>query len=113
MVKVTGRNLVAAMSYFLGFITGVAILLVEKDDKFVRFHAWQSTAIFGFLFITNIVTGVIFENLSFLGLVAVVVNNLIMIAALLIWVVSMIGAFCGRVFKWPIAGDFAEKQVRV
>jgi len=29
------RNIVAALSYVLGFITGIVILLVEKDDKFI------------------------------------------------------------------------------
>ena len=32
----SNRNLVAALSYLLGFITGVVILLVEKDDKFMK-----------------------------------------------------------------------------
>ena len=52
------RNLVAALSYFLGFITGIVILLVEKDDKFIRFHAMQSTLVFGAIFVADIILGV-------------------------------------------------------
>ena len=108
----TNRNLVAALSYFLGFITGVVILLVEKDDKFVRFHAMQSTLIFGGLFIVNLVVGMVFGSFSALGVVAQTVNTLISIAGVIVWIVSMIKAFKGEVFKWPVVGNIAEKQTR-
>lgn len=36
------RNTAAALSYILGPFTGIIFLVVEKD-KFVRFHALQST----------------------------------------------------------------------
>lgn len=107
----TNRNLVAALSYFLGFITGVVILLVEKDDKYIRFHAMQSTLIFGGLFVINLVVGMVFSNLSFLGLTVTTINTLISLAGLVFWIVSMVRAFKGEVFKWPIVGDIAEKQV--
>lgn len=107
----TNRNLVAALSYFLGFITGVVILLVEKDDKYIRFHAMQSTLIFGGLFVVNLVLGMVFGNLSFLGLAVTTINTLISLAGLVFWIVSMVRAFKGEVFKWPIVGDIAEKQV--
>ena len=107
----TNRNIVAALSYFLGFITGIIILLVEKDDKYVRFHAMQSTIIFGGFFILNIVFSIVFANLSFLGLLAKGVSTLLTVVSLVIWIVSMVKAYQGDVFKWPIVGDFAEKQV--
>lgn len=107
----TNRNIVAALSYFMGFITGIIILLVEKDDKYVRFHAMQSTVIFGGFFILNIIVSAIFGNLSFLGLIVKAVSTLITVASVVIWIVSMVKAYQGDVFKWPIAGDFAEKKV--
>ena len=42
------KNTAAALSYILGPITGIFFLLMEKDE-YVRFHAAQSTAVFGFL----------------------------------------------------------------
>jgi len=33
-------NVAAALSYVLGAISGIIFLLIEKEDKFVRFHAW-------------------------------------------------------------------------
>ncbi|MBI3282540.1 DUF4870 domain-containing protein [Candidatus Curtissbacteria bacterium] len=108
----TNRNIVAALSYFLGFITGIIILVVERDDKYVRFHAMQSTVIFTGLFVLNLILSVVFGSLTFLGFLAAVVNSVVTVAALLIWIVSMIKAYQGQVFKWPIAGDFAEKQIK-
>lgn len=99
------RNLVAAMSYLVFFVTGIVILLVEKDDKFIRFHAMQSTIIFGALFILNIVVDIL------LGFVAGFVTSLVSIVVLVVWIVSMVRAYKGEMFKWPIVGDLAEKQV--
>ena len=39
-------NLAAALAYLLGFLTGILFLVIEKDSKFVRFHALQSTMVF-------------------------------------------------------------------
>lgn len=100
------RNLVAAIAYFLGFVTGLVILLVEKEDRFIRFHAWQSTLVFGFLFLLNLVLNL------FSGFFSGAVGSLIFIVALIIWLVSIVKAWRGEMFKWPIAGNFAEKQVR-
>lgn len=100
------RNLVAALSYLLGFVTGVVILLVEKDDKYIRFHATQSVAVFGGLFILNIVLGLILP-----GILTTIINTVIFIVFVIIWLVSMIKAYQGQVFKWPIAGKFAEKRI--
>lgn len=107
----TNRNIVAALSYFLGFITGIIILFVERDDKYVRFHAMQSTLIFGGLFGVNFIFSLVFGGLSFLGFLATAVNSVITVVALIVWIVSMIRAYQGQVFKWPIVGDLAEKKV--
>ena len=40
-------NLAAALSYLVGFVTGVVFLILEKENRFVRFHAMQSALAFG------------------------------------------------------------------
>lgn len=105
------RNLVAALSYFLLFITGIVILLVEKEDKYIRFHAMQSLVIFGSLFIASFVLSFIFKPFGPFGIIYSFANFLIWLVTLLVWAVSMFKAYQGQMFKWPIAGDFAEKRV--
>ncbi len=106
------RNIVAALSYLLGFITGIVILFVEKDDKFIRFHAMQSTILFGALFVVNLVIGVVSAPLGLLGLLGGLIENVIFIIFVIIWILSMVKAFQGQVFKWPIAGRLSENWVR-
>lgn len=105
------RNLVAALSYFLGFITGIVILLVEKDDKFIRFHAMQSTLVFGAIFVADIILGAVIGAVPILNLINSLFNTLVFIVALIVWIVSMLKAFQGQMFKWPVVGNFAEKQI--
>ena len=105
------RNLVAALSYFLGFITGVVILLVEKDDKFIRFHAMQSTLVFGAIFVLDIILGAIIGAIPFLEFASSLFNMLVFIIALIIWIVSMLKAFQGQIYKWPVVGNIAERQI--
>ncbi len=38
-------NVAAALSYILGPITGVLFLVLEKENRFVRFHAAQSITV--------------------------------------------------------------------
>ena len=96
-------NVAALLSYVLGFITGLIFYLIEKDNKFVRFHAMQSMIVFGFLFVAGMV-------LSLIPFVGLVLAPLVGIASLILWIVLMIKAFQGEHFKLPIAGDIAEKN---
>ncbi|OGD96797.1 hypothetical protein A3F02_00215 [Candidatus Curtissbacteria bacterium RIFCSPHIGHO2_12_FULL_38_9b] len=108
----SNRNLVAALSYLLGFVTGIVIFLVEKDDKFIRFHALQSTIVTAGLLVINIAVGVILRPIGLLDAIAGFFNILIWLVIVLIIFVSFIRAYQGQMFKWPVAGKFAEKQVR-
>jgi uncharacterized membrane protein len=98
------ENLMAAASYLLGFITGVIFLLVEKQSKFVRFHAMQSTVLFGGIFVINIALG-------FIPILGWLAGLLLSLTAFILWVVCMWKAFQGEMYKAPVVGDIAEKQL--
>ena len=53
----TGINPTVAglLCYLLGFVTGIIFLVLEKENRFVRFHAMQSIFVFGFLFILQMI----------------------------------------------------------
>lgn len=108
----SSRNLVAATSYILGFVTGVVILLVEKDDKFIRFHAMQSTVATGSLFVLNIILGIVLTPLGIFGFVSTFTGLIIWLAIIFICIKSFIEAYRGKVYKLPIFGSYAEKRVR-
>lgn len=102
----TNRNLVAAISYIplISIFIAVAIYWVEKDDKFIRFHALQA-----------ILVSIVYLGASFIvGKIPFgpSLNGPFFILFLMIWLVSMYRAFRGQVFKWPIIGDFAEGRLK-
>lgn len=106
------RNIVAALSYVLGFITGIVILLVEKDDKFIRFHAMQSTTVTGSLFLANIALGLLLKPLGILDVFSGVLNIIFWILILLVIIISFVKTYQGKLFKWPLVGEFSEKHIR-
>jgi len=101
MAQGTGlpKNTAAALSYVLGWLTGIVFLLIEKDP-FVRFHAMQSTITFGILTILAMV--------PFIGWV---LSPLVMIVSFVLWLVLIFKAYQGEEFKLPVIGDFAKKQL--
>jgi uncharacterized membrane protein len=108
-------NVAALVSYVLGWITGLIFFLVEKDNKFVRFHALQSIIVFGALSILGFVLSIFFQifimvHLYFMFQFLALISKLLWLVALILWVVLMIQAYQGVRFKLPIAGDIAEKN---
>ena len=95
----------AVLAYLGGLITGIVMLAVEKEDRFVRFHAMQSTVTFLIVLVAQLaMTGLpVFGRALYFPFVAGV-------AAL--WIFLMIQAFNGRRYKLPYIGDFAERQLR-
>ena len=98
------ENIEGLLCYVLGWITGIVFLVLEKENKFVRFHAMQSLATFLVLFIILVIIGMI-------PVVGWVISILISIFMLLLWLFLMYKAFKGERYKLPIVGEFAEKQI--
>jgi uncharacterized membrane protein len=99
------ENFEAMLCYVLGWVTGVIFFIVEKESKFVRFHAMQSILTFVGCMIAFTVLGVI----PVLGwLVGIILAPCVVI----LWIILMIKAYKGEMFKLPVVGDMAEKQVQ-
>lgn len=107
------ENIEGALCYVLGFITGIVFYILEKDSKFVKFHAVQSIITFLALMVINwIITTILFASFSFSmmwGLIGLI-SSLISIIMFIIWIVLMLKAYQGEMFKLPIVGDIAEKN---
>ena len=98
------ENLTAALAYVLGWLSGLAILLTEHENRFVRFHALQSTIAFGIL------CGLWFFGLAipFIGWAISVL--IVLPLSAVIWLLMLFKAYHGERFKLPIAGDIAEQR---
>jgi uncharacterized membrane protein len=97
-------NLAAALTYLLGFVTGIAFLLLEKENRFVRFHAFQSVLAFGGITLL----WVLLNAVPILGFVLGVL--VIIPASAIIWLVLMFKAYQGEEFKLPIVGPIAAER---
>lgn len=91
------KNTAAALSYVLGWLTGIVFLLIEKD-KFVRFHAAQSIVVFGILTVVVLIPGI-----------GWVIAPLAWIVGFVLWLVLIFKAYQGEEFKLPWVGDLARK----
>ena len=96
-------NLAALLSYLAGIITGVIFFLIEKENKYVRFHALQSIITFGFFLVANVALG-------FIPVVGWSFMPLLGILQLIVWIILMVKAYQGEKFKLPVIGDIAEKN---
>ena len=96
----------APLAYLFGWISGVALLFLERNNSYVRFHAAQSIAWFGGLSLVGFVFGVI-------PLLGALVGLGIGFVAMVTWVLMIYRAWndsrTGTPMRLPIASGIADK----
>lgn len=97
-------NVAGLLCYVAVWITGIIFLVLEKKSTFVKFHAWQSIMTFGVLTVAYI----IFSLIPFAGWVLSILIGILMFV---LWIILIIQAGSGKMWKVPWAGDWAEKQI--
>ena len=90
-------NVMAALAYLLGFVSGIIIYLIEKDkpdkSRFVMFHAVQA-----------IILGLVWFIFSFVPVIGQLV-------VFITWVVMIYKAYTGEEYHLPVIGEYAEKYI--
>jgi uncharacterized membrane protein len=106
-------NLAAALAYLAGPFSGVLILLVERANGYVRFHAWQSILGLGGLGLLSVATLVLsFLTLLLSPFIFTVMYRFSEVVAILwvvVWIVCLVKAFTGSQWEMPIAGRYAAR----
>ena len=92
----------AALSYFLGPITGVIFLILEKD-KFVRFHAMQSTVTF--------VSLLVLKEVLALTIILWALSRLVWILIFILWLLLIYKAWQGDEYELPVFGKISRQLV--
>jgi uncharacterized membrane protein len=103
-----------ALAYLAGPFSGILILLAERTNRFVRFHAWQAIVGLGGL---GVLTVALLAS-AFLGLFVspVLFKTLYVVAGvaglvwLIVWGTCLVKAFGGSAWRLPLAGSFAERR---
>ena len=113
-------NLVGALTYLAGFITGIIFLVLEpyKANSFVRFHAYQSiffNVAWVVFWIAWMIVSAILTPLTagVFGLIALPLMLLLSLAGFGIWAFLMYQAYQQKLFKLPIVGKFAAQHAGV
>jgi uncharacterized membrane protein len=96
-------NVAGLLCYVLGWITGIIFIVLEKKSTFVKFHAWQSIMTFGVLFVAYLI-------LFWIPIIGWILGILIGILSFVLWIILLIQAGTGKMWKVPWAGNWAEKQ---
>lgn len=103
------QKMKGALAYVLGLVTGVIVLLIAGDDKFLKFHAWQSI-------VGSIVIGIVYVIISMIvSLVTFGIGALCMAPlGLLVWLYLLYGAYMvytGKDFRIPYIADFVQNSL--
>jgi uncharacterized membrane protein len=97
-------NVAGLLCYVAWWITGIIFLIIEKENKFVRFHAVQSIATFVVITALQII-------LAFIPIIGWIIAWILWVVAIILWILLMVRAYQGKMYKLPLVGNFAEKQV--
>ena len=97
----TTEHVAVALCYALGWISGLIILLVEKENETVRYHAAQSIILFGSITLLNIILPMLF----LIGELALM--SLLSLATLVLWIVFIVTALN----KNPLTFEFLTSYV--
>jgi uncharacterized membrane protein len=109
------ETLAGAMAYCT-IIPAIVFLLVEpyRKNRFVRFHSLQCL---GVCLVTLVVgamlrvAGFVLFFIPVLGhLLVWLLSMVVTLALLVVWVVLVVKALQGEMFKLPVVGDFAERR---
>ena len=94
-------NLAGLLCYLCGWISGIIFLVLEEKNRFVRFHAAQSIIVFGVLNLVSILFG-------WIPRIGGAISGLTFAFGIVFWVVLMVKAYQGELYKLPVVGDIAE-----
>jgi len=114
-------NVASLLAYLFQFLGGLIFFLIEKDSRFVRFHAMQSMLLSGAFWVGLIALWIVsFVLTLILGQLSGLLDGLVWVITLLLQLVLCVGGLIGFIFcmikayqrqyfKLPLLGAYAEK----
>jgi uncharacterized membrane protein len=102
---------VAGMLAYVTVVPAIIFLVMEpyNRSRFVRFHAFQSL-FFAVAWIALWIALSIVGMIPVLGWMTLLIWPLVGLGGLIIWIILLVKANQGQMFKLPVIGDLAEKQ---
>ena len=99
------------MLAYITIIPAIIFLVMEPYNKsrFIRFHCFQCIFFWVAIVVLQIALGIV-SSIPFMFFITVPLHFLVWLGSLAIWIVLLIKANQGQMYKLPIIGDIAEKQ---
>jgi uncharacterized membrane protein len=98
-------NLLGFLAYLFGPVSGVLILLLEKRQSEVRFHAAQSIVVSVAIILLSIASGV----LMFIPVLGLIISTAVWIGSVVLWVYLLIQGFRLNHVELPVLGAYAVR----
>ena len=96
------EKIAGMLAYIVGWVSGIVFLILEPNNKYVRFHAFQSIIVFGALTVVGVVLG-------WIPVLGTIIYILVSIAAFILWIILLVKAYQGQKYMVKWAGPLAEK----
>ena len=109
-------NVAGLVAYLFGIVSGILLLLIEpyKNDRFVRFHAFQSIFFTVGMFALMIALTFLSTMLAIVGgplvLIMFPISALLYLGIFGYWIFLMYKAYNNERHMIPIIGELAAKQ---
>jgi uncharacterized membrane protein len=101
------------LCYAAAWASGLLLVAIERDSRFVRFHAWQSLLGFGALTLLALVMWGLTILMAFVSPGAFRVMSYVTQIAWIVlgaaWLFAVVMVAQGRRWKMPLVGKWAER----
>ena len=109
------ERLAGVLCYSVWWVTGALFLLLERQDRTIRFHAAQSLVLFGAVSallvslgalsaLALVLSSAIYQSMRVLG-------DLLWVGAAVVWLVLVLRAWRGDVWRVPLVAALADRLV--
>jgi uncharacterized membrane protein len=108
-------NIAGMLAYFT-IIPAIVFLLIEpyNRNRFVRFHSFQCLFACVALVVINIALAILSTILHYIPVIGWIISAILWplygLCVLGLWLLLVIKAYQGQMFKLPVIGDMADKQ---
>jgi len=103
-------NVAGALAY-VTIIPSILFLVLApyNSNRFIRFHSFQNI-FFAVAWLALWIVLNIIAHIPIFGWLTILIWPLIGLAGFVIWLILILKAYQGQMFKLPVIGDMAEKQ---
>ncbi|MEL7570443.1 MAG: DUF4870 domain-containing protein [Eubacteriaceae bacterium] len=89
---------------YVAFLVPIIIFIIEKESKFVKFHAMQSILLCAVSWIISIIL-VIFRYSSVIWILFIIIG----LTLLVFYIIGAVKSYKYELYKMPLIGNWAEK----